>query len=193
MSDSEHSVTIMLAKLKEGDEHAAQEIWDRFFDRVRGLAKKKLGNLPQRTADEEDIALSAINALYQGARDGRFKELEDRDDLWQILCMVTSRKAASAWRKKSARLEVGESVFDQPEAEHLMGIQHIADVQPDVAYLESLSQTSCELLEGLDERQQEIALLKLQGFKNQEIAEKIGRSVKTVERYLKSIREQWNP
>lgn len=193
MSDSEQSVTIMLAKLKEGDELAAHEIWNRFFDRVRGLAKKKLGNLPQRNADDEDIALSAINALYQGAKDGRFKKLEDRDDLWQILCMITSRKVASAWRKKSAVQEVGESILATPgNGEQMLGIQHIASGKPDAAYLDSLSRTSCEMLEGLDERQQNVAMLKLQGHTNQEIADNIGRSIKSVERYLKSIREQWN-
>lgn len=193
MSDSEHSVTMMLSNLKAGDEQAAYEIWNRFFDRVRGLAKKKLGRLPSRVAEDEDIALSAMHALYQGAQEGRFRELTDRDDLWQILCMITSRKAASAWRKKAAVQEVGESVLAGSRGgEKQLGIQHIANNLPDDAYVDSLSQTTCELLEDLDTRQREIAMLRLHGFTNSEIAEKINRSIKTVERYLKSIREQWN-
>lgn len=192
MSDANHSVTIMLSKLKGGDDAAAQLIWDKFFARVRGLAKAKLGTIPKRTMDEEDVALSAINALYTGAREGRFKQLENRDDLWQILCMITSRKAASAWRKQGARKEVGESIVAAGSPDAALGIAHIATCEPDAAYFDVLSATSCELLEGLDERLREVAVLKLQGYKNQEIADKIGRSIKSVERYLSTIRQEWD-
>ncbi|MEM7785113.1 MAG: ECF-type sigma factor [Planctomycetota bacterium] len=192
MSDSQNSVTLMLSKLKGGDEVAAQLVWDRFFDRVTALARKKLGAISKRIGDEEDVALSAINALYQGAADGRFHTLKNRDDLWQILCMITSRKAASAWRKQKSRKEVGESVLsgDQPN-DDAFGIEHIATAKPDQVYVDSLTNTSNELLEGLNERLREVAILKLQGHKNQEIADKIGRSIKSVERYIATIREQW--
>ncbi|MCR9294274.1 MAG: ECF-type sigma factor [bacterium] len=193
MKASENSVTMMLAQLKGGDEAAAREIWHRFFDRVTSLAHKKLGALPKRVLDEEDIALSAMNALYCGVRDGRFSKLHDRDDLWQILCMLTARKAASAWRKqKSARL-VGESVMAGLSEQELdaLGLQQIADCNPDSDYLDGLNHQCRELLEGMDERLTRVATLRLQGYSNQEIADDIGRSVKSVERYLQTIREQW--
>lgn len=194
MSENQNSVTLMLAQLKGGDELAAQLIWDRFFERVRKLAKKKLGTISKRTLDEEDIALSAINVLCTGAKDGRFAKLEDRDDLWQILCMITSRKAATAWRKQMSKKEVGESIIGGGKGSGVqMGLEHIASAKPDDAYLNTLTQTSHELLEGLDERLKEVAMLKLQGYKNQEIADKIGRSIKSVERYLATIRDEWEP
>ncbi|MCC7339391.1 MAG: hypothetical protein IT422_30230 [Pirellulaceae bacterium] len=193
MNEDNHSVTLMLSKLKGGDDVAAQLIWDRFFARVRGLAKSKLGDIPKRTMDEEDVALSAINALYVGARDGRFQKLENRDDLWQILCMITSRKAASAWRKQKTRKEVGESIFSGFSPDAARGIEYIATCEPDDAFLDDLSATGCELLEGMEPRLREVALLKLQGYKNQEIADKIGRSIKSVERYLSTIRQEWAP
>ena len=61
-----------------------------------------------------------------------------------------------------------------------------------VEFLESMSGTCQELLELLDDRLREVALLRLQGFSNEEIAGQIGRSVKSVERYLKAIREVWD-
>lgn len=192
MSEPENSVTMMLSKLKGGDDLAAQLIWDRFFDRVTALARKKLGAISKRSVDEEDVALSAINALYNGAADGRFHTLRNRDDLWQILCMITSRKAASAWRKQRSRKEVGESFVSGGQTnDDALGIEHIATAKPDQAYVDSLTDTSNELLEGLDDRLREVAIFKLQGHKNQEIADMIGRSIKSVERYLATIREQW--
>jgi RNA polymerase sigma factor (sigma-70 family) len=193
MGEEKRSVTMMLSKLKGGDDVAAQLIWDKFFARVRGLAKNKLGGVSKRAQDEEDVALSAINALYAGVKDGRFQKLENRDDLWQILCMITSRKAASAWRKQNSRKEVGESIVSGGGfGENALGIEHIATCQPDNAYLDTLSATSQELLEGLDDRLRKVAILKLKGFKNQEIADQIGRSIKSVERYLQTIRREWD-
>ena len=128
----------MLSKLKGGDELAAAMIWERFFDRILRLSKHKLGNLPKRTLDEEDIALSALNALYVGAAEGRFRQLENRDDLWQVLCMITSRKAALAWRKDKSKKEVGESIFQAGTQGDQLGIAHIASSKPDEAYVDSL-------------------------------------------------------
>jgi hypothetical protein len=50
------------------------------------------GNRP-RAADEEDVALSAFHSFCRDAEAGRFPELGDRKDLWQILVMLTARKA----------------------------------------------------------------------------------------------------
>ena len=48
-----------------------------------------------------------------------------------------------------------------------------------------------ELMECLDERLQRVAQLKLEGYKNWEIGQKIHRAEITVRRYLGEIRERW--
>lgn len=189
---NEKSVTQMIAKLKDGDEQAAQAIWEGFFHRVCGLANKKLGAASKRAHDEEDIALSAINALCTGAKEGKFRQLENRDDLWQLLCMLTSRKAALAWRKQQNKKEVGESIIGFGTEEERMTLDQFVQGAPDQNYLDSLTATSSELMAGLDERLRQVALLKLRGFSNQEIADQLQRSVKSVERYLQTIRKKWN-
>lgn len=181
----------MIADLKNGDEDAAAEIWERFFHRVTALADRKLNAATKRRRDEEDVALSAIDALCTGAREGRFRQLENRDDLWQILCMITSRKAALEWRRHSRNQEIGESVVAKPSDDLPPGMDALIEGKPDDRYLDSLTSTSRDLLEGLDEHLRKVAMLKLQGYRHDEVAEKIGRSVKAVERYLQTIREKW--
>ncbi len=51
------------------------------------------GALSGRMADEEDVALSAFESFYRRAEQGQFPQLEDRDDLWQLLFVLTVRKA----------------------------------------------------------------------------------------------------
>jgi len=100
----QESVSHWLEGLKGGEERAAAELWERYCDRLTRLARKKLGNMPRRVADEEDIAQSAFKSLCLGARKGRFPALADRDSLWKLLVFITAQKTADqiayARRKK---------------------------------------------------------------------------------------------
>jgi hypothetical protein len=44
--------------------------------------------------DEEDVALSAFDNFVRAAEGGRFPRLNDRDDRWQLLFVLTARKTA---------------------------------------------------------------------------------------------------
>src|SRR5262245_25950546 len=90
---SEGSITHCLNLLKAGDRAAAQQLWERYSQRMIGLARAKLRGTARRMADEEDVALSAFDSFYQRAERGRFPDLDDRGDLWQLLYVITVRKA----------------------------------------------------------------------------------------------------
>jgi hypothetical protein len=92
------SVTRWLGHLKGGDPRAASHLWQRYFRRIVGLARVKLGHAPRAVADEEDAALSAFRNLCEGAAEGRFDQLHDRDDLWRLRWLLVS--ALFSWRKQ---------------------------------------------------------------------------------------------
>ncbi len=83
--DSSRGVTHWIAQLREGDQVAAQQLWEGYFRRLVGLARGKLQGLPRRAADEEDVALSAFASFCRGVECGRFPQRADRDDLWRLL------------------------------------------------------------------------------------------------------------
>src|SRR3954451_18244548 len=90
---SEISITRCIEALKGGDHDAAQRIWEVYFHRLVGLARARLHDAPRRAADEEDVALSAFDSFCRGVDAGRFPRLDDRHDLWQVLVLITVRKA----------------------------------------------------------------------------------------------------
>src|SRR5262245_22975274 len=90
---SEGSVTRWISLLKDGDPHAAQELWQAYWHRLVALARTRLRSTPRGVADEEDVALSAFDSFCRRAARGRFPRLDDRDDLWQLLLLLTARKA----------------------------------------------------------------------------------------------------
>jgi len=80
MSDA-NSVSQWIDLLKAGNETAARKLWERYFEKLAGLTRRKLQGSRQRIADQEDVALSAFDSYCRGAQQGRFPQLTDRDDL----------------------------------------------------------------------------------------------------------------
>lgn len=187
---SEQSVTRWIAGLKSGDDTAAAAIWEKFFFRLRNYARAKLGPTARRAVDDEDLALSALHAFCIGARDGRFHQLADRNDIWQILMMIAARKASNARRRSYLRHEVTQS--DAAVGKELQGVAELIDENTAVELFDSLNLHCEELLAQLDERLRHVALLKLSGHTNEEIAKIRGRGLSTIERYLQLIRETWS-
>jgi hypothetical protein len=96
------SVTRCLRQLQEGHPAAGDELWQRYFGRLVGLARRRLqGPLP--LADEEDVAGSALASFFRGVAGGRFPDLADRDGLWRLLAVLTARKVAHLLRDEGRR------------------------------------------------------------------------------------------
>ncbi|MCI0462450.1 MAG: ECF-type sigma factor [Gemmataceae bacterium] len=191
-----HSVTHWIDALKRGDDEAAAALWRRYFDRLVRLAQAKLGPAYRRAADEEDVALSAFRCLCEGAARGRFTELTDRDDLWRLLTVLTVHKVIDQKRRESGQKrgggEVrGESAFDDLPSEG-QGLDRFLSDEPTPETLAILAEEHDRLLAALgDEALRQVALCKLEGFTNQEIAERLGVTCRSVERKLQRIRSRW--
>ncbi|MCI0457115.1 MAG: ECF-type sigma factor, partial [Gemmataceae bacterium] len=101
------SVTLWIDQVKKGDHEALQKLWERFFHRLVGLARKKLEGVPRRAADAEDVAGSAFVAFWQGVERGQFPLLFDRDDLWHLLAQITVYKASNLRAREQAQKRGG--------------------------------------------------------------------------------------
>lgn len=72
-----NSVSMWIRDLKSGDDAVADQLWNRYFSRLVGLARKHLGKQPRRVADEEDVALSVFKSLCRGTENGNFSGIPD--------------------------------------------------------------------------------------------------------------------
>jgi DNA-directed RNA polymerase specialized sigma24 family protein len=197
-TDSKGSVSHWIGALKEGDALAAQRLWERYFDALVRLARSKLGAIPRRDADEEDIALSAFHSFCQGAANGRFPQLDDRYGLWRLLVTVTLRKALDEsekqHRKKRGGGRVrGESVLFGPDSDaREAGIEQIVGREPTPEFAAMVADECRRLLETLgDETLRRIAVLRMEGYADPEIAVRLGCGLRTVGRKLELIRKTW--
>lgn len=193
----EDSLTIWLHAAAQGDSVAAQALYERVFDQLVRLARQRLSPRARRAADEEDVALSAFDSFLAGARRNRFPQLQDRHDLWKVLLAIVLRKAVSQNRRerrlKRGGGEVrGESVFVDGTKRGARGLEQFVSEEVTPAMAVAVREELEKRLEALDnEQHRQIVLLKLEGFTNEEISTKLDCSLRTVERRLERIRNQW--
>ena len=198
MADDE--VTAWIRRLGEGDEEAAQVIYQRYFKRLVRLARRRLEGLPRRVADEEDVALSAMKSFYRRMAAGRFPQLQDRNDLWRLLVAITARKAVNQARqirtqKRGGGHVRGESVFRLGDASDASGgIEQVLGKEPTPEFAAMVAENCAELLECLDDESlKRVALYRMEGYSNDEIAAELGYTSRTVARKLARIRQKWQP
>jgi DNA-directed RNA polymerase specialized sigma24 family protein len=188
------SVANWLVLLKEGDPAAAQALWERYFRRMVALARKRLQGVRLAAANEEDVALSAFASFCQGAMRGKFPQLTDSDDLWRLLIVITARKAIDLRVRQGRRKYhvLGESALLDPADPGKGGIEAVVGDEPTPLFAAEVAEECQRLLDKLgDDELRRIAISKLEGYTNREIAEPLGCALATVERRLHLIRSIW--
>jgi DNA-directed RNA polymerase specialized sigma24 family protein len=184
------SVTFWIGQLRDGDSQAAHKLWAGYFHRLVSLARAKLKKMPRRSADEEDVALSAFDSFIRGAQAGRFPRLDDRDDLWQVLFLITERKSFDLIEHEG-RQKRDWRMNQAIDSEHAP--IDLAGNEPDPAFAAQVAEECERLLKILaDDELRLIAVRKMEGYANTEIAAELGCSLAKVERKLRRIREEWS-
>jgi DNA-directed RNA polymerase specialized sigma24 family protein len=133
-------------------------------------------------ADAEDALQSAMISFWEGVAHGDFSNSMDREDLWNVLGLITVRKATKLQEREFAQKRGAGQVVTGVPLE-----QSPQQQQP----LEGMDLICEELLQMLDPDLRAFALLRLMGHKNREIAEELGCTERKVERKLQLIRAEW--
>ncbi len=194
---NETSVTQWLDGLQRGEESAANRLWQEYFTRITALARKKLAASPRRATDEEDVAISAFNSFCQNAAQGKFPELKDEDGLWRLLFTIVERKSIRQMQherrlKRGGGQVRGESVFGGAGTTPFGIEQFRESPEPTAESVVVLAESVDQLLNSLTEDNlRKIAVAKMEGYTNEEIAAQLNCSDRSVKRKLKVIRTLW--
>jgi RNA polymerase sigma factor (sigma-70 family) len=195
MAPDEGSVTLWIGALRAGDDEAARQLWNRYFEALVRLARARLH--ARTIADEEDVALSAFDSFYAGVARGRFPDIADRYDLWRLLVTLTARKATNRLRhesrqKRGAGRVVLESVLAAGPESEVDAMGQVIGSEPSPEFAAQVAEECGRRLNGLpDESLRLVALMKMEGYTNQEIADRLGCEPRTVTRKLTVIRKAW--
>lgn len=183
----------LLQGLRTGDEEACADFWNQYGPLLESVAQRQLSQKVQRRVGPDDVVQSACRTFFRRVSAGQF-ELPDTEALWRLICSITLTKARRAARDHSRQ----KRGLDREQ--HIDAVATDGGASP-AANLESGSPSPLgaaevadqmeALLSGLGDQECQILDLKLQQFTNDEIAEKVGCSERSVRRIMKRLQDRW--
>lgn len=189
-------VTLWIDQLRREDQSAAEKLWHHFVSRLQTNARHRLKPSTRRVYDEEDVAQSAFHSLCAGLLAGKFPDLNDRQGLWQLLLVITSRKVSRRVRyeqrqKRDERRLLNDSIFIHDESVQ-DPINQVCCKEPTPEFVAEFVEVCENLFDSLaDPELQQVASLRMEGFNDSEIGQRLNCSRRTVQRRLEVIRRHW--
>ena len=181
----------LMARLRSGEDAAAQEVFERFAGRLVALTRGRFNRLLARKVDPEDVVQSAFKSFFVRHRAGKL-EVGDCDGLWNLLTLITLRKCADraeyfrADRRDAAREATGPAGGDATPDAWLVAL----DREPRPEEAASLAETVEHLFRDLSAHERPILELSLQGYTASEISVRLGRAERSVRRLREHIRKR---
>jgi RNA polymerase sigma factor (sigma-70 family) len=177
----------LVKKWRAGDQEAARQIYDRYVERLLALARRRLGHRVSSRVDPEDVLQSVFRTFFQRVKAGRF-QIDDEDDLCKLLMRITVHKtlrkiAAETAAKRDPRREASTGADSEDRLYDLCDREPTPDEAVD--FLDQLE----HLLGKFTPQQRQILEMRLQGFNNDEIAQKLGTYDRRIRRVLERIRD----
>jgi RNA polymerase sigma-70 factor (ECF subfamily) len=181
---SEATDSSLLRRFKAGSDQAATDLYRRYARHVRRLAEPSCQGELGRRLDADDVVQSVFSSFFRRARDGNY-EVPEGQELWGLLLVMSLHKIRSRGAfHRAARRDVRAT---QP-ADALEDT--VVDSEHDELALAALRLTVEEAIQSQPEPNRQIARLRIDGFEVAEIAARVGRARRTVERVLQQFRQQ---
>jgi RNA polymerase sigma factor (sigma-70 family) len=189
MAEDEDRWRRLIDGLRAGDGRVIQEFCDQYGGPLHRLADKHLAAGLRRRVGPEDVVQSACRTFLRRAKGGEF-HLVDSESLWRVLCAITLtkvREQARFHRRQKRGLDLEQPLAAASDSRP--GIDPV-DPNPSPADAAEFADQFAQLLGSLDEEERRIVELKLEDRTNDEVAEILGSSERTVRRVLKRLQSR---
>lgn len=175
----------LLVQLREGDQSAAEQLYQRYAHRLIALVQSKTGKDLAHRFDAEDVIQSVFRCFFERARNGLY-DVPEGGALWPLLLVIALQKVRTfgAYHRAGRRDIRREQAADEDDAFGPALRQSDSDEPQSL-----LRMIAEETLEMLPPVHQQVTRLRLEGFDHREIAEKMGRSRRTIERIFQECRQ----
>jgi RNA polymerase sigma-70 factor (ECF subfamily) len=178
---SDHS---LLLQFRSGDQDAAATLYHRYAHRLRALAyDRQCSDLASRL-DCEDIVQSVFESFFRGVYRGSY-DVPAGEELWHLFLVITLNKIrAKGVYHRAAKRDVRMTAGNQ-------GIERYPDPLHSNESATVLLKMSVEdALSQLSPQHKEVVELRMEGHEVAEIAQRTGRSKRSIERILQECRKK---
>lgn len=173
----------LLRRIRTGSEGAAGELHRRYADRLLALARARTGSDLRARIDAEDLVQSIFCSFFQGAKRGLYSAPES-EELWGLFLVIALNKI----RTKGAHHRAAKRDVRRTTSEPDTDDERFEPPANDQSAYQLLKLVIDDLLEKYPDPVREIVRLRIENCDIAEIAERTGRSKRTVERILQEFR-----
>lgn len=172
---SDHS---LLRRVRAGQSDAATDLYERYADRLWGLASRQIGKRLAQRVEPDDVVQSVFRTFFRRVVDGQY-EIPKGEEIWGLFLVIALNKVrAMAVHQTAAKRDVDRT-------ESLEGGHHHLPARDNG---DLLRMVISDLVSQLSPSQQQIVTLRVEGHTAHEIATAVGCSKRTVERVLQQFR-----
>lgn len=191
MAVEDSSITQWLQRLRSGESDAARQIWNRYYPRIVRFAELHLEKNADHAVDGEDVAQSAFRTVYLAVMDGKYPNIDDRNNLWRLLLVATLNRVRRHYRDIHALKRSVDKLASKP----VTGRKMLMELSGPAAEAE-LADLVETLLRHLDQEDptgelRQIALLQLEQHSATAIAQRLQKRKTYVLQRIRWVRILW--
>ena len=184
---AESSDASLLSVFRKGGQDAATQLYFRYAHRLRTLVRHNCSADLARCMEADDIVQSVFRTFFSGAKEGLYR-IPRGDDLWRLLLVMALYKVRSKGEFHNAAKRDIRKTFSLETSDQELGLD--PEKRSDSEELMFLQVAVREALEQLPADYRVIVELRIEGYEIPEIAGKVGRARRTVERILQEARKK---
>ncbi|WP_164100895.1 ECF-type sigma factor [Candidatus Laterigemmans baculatus] len=182
----------LLAQVRAGSVDAIAELYHCYFRRSVALAHSRLHDGEGRVIDEEVAAISALDSLVVRMRGGAYADVQDHLQVWRLLARIVDRKVTKYRRQMYGPTRSPPQpmlAVEQIEGDGSDFAIPVATKDPTPISNLIADEALQRLLDALaDPAARSVVLLRLDGFNDIEIADRLGHSRRWVSRRMDMIK-----
>ena len=181
----------LIEGVRDGDERAMAEFCRRYQDQLQRLADRHMAPGLRRRVGASDVVQSVCRTFIRRTQGGEF-ELADSESLWRLLSAITLAKVRQQARfhLRQKRGIAAERHLDSIVEGGRAAVPELAAGGPTPSVQVEFADQFERLLSDMPEDDRKVLDLKLQQCTNDQIAEAVGCSERTVRRILTRIRSR---
>ncbi len=183
----------LIEGLRTGDPDTCRAFWNRYGALLEPIAARQMSARLQRRIGPDDIIQSVFRTFFRRMA-GNLFDITDAGALWRLMCAITLTKARRAARDQS-RLKRGlgyEIGFNEISPQELRDFPQPSDAPTeDPLWAVEIEDQLHVLLQELTEEQCRVLELRMNDLTNEQVAQELGCSERTVRRIVGSIESRW--
>jgi len=178
----------LMSSFREGNLEAATQLYERYARRLYALAKSRTPTPLASRLDADDIVQSVFRSFFRSAKAGLY-DLPGKTNLWPLLLVIALNKIRA------------QGVFhtaEKRDVRRTLGMNEEGAIAAAIERLESesnepfLNSVALDLVEQMPEPIRNVIRLRLDGHTVDEIAVRLQRTKRSIERLLQESRQRFS-